>query len=274
MKRARRLGGCLILVLVCVAIAGGIWWVVRQARPRMASTIAPETLAFVDQADMMMEEVRHRETPYGTVKQFGAELDNGDSVLFDVDQEGAVVSFFRKNPVTGPATLSREEAESIAASYARRHYPDQSLAASAPEMSQQVDGDGNVTFYRFTWRKRDDRSGAYLPQSVSVEVNGRTGSVDGYSQLSEASTVDTQPSVDSGAAEQAAVDATAAYFSGYVTGETKLIVATVPLFEEAGEQALLWQVEVEGPADEHGVVPGALVFIDGVSGEVVGVYPR
>ncbi|MBN1315223.1 MAG: hypothetical protein JXA42_07140 [Anaerolineales bacterium] len=54
---------------------------------------------------------------------------------------------------------------------------------------------------------------------------------------------------------------------------TTLFVSTLPVFEPGGGQALLCCLVVEGTPDPSGYTPGAYIFLDAQSGEVVRVEP-
>lgn len=120
--------------------------------------------------------------------------------------------------------------------------------------------------------RTDPQSGAALPQEVRVRVNAQTGKVDSYSSLNVPVTVSTQPAVNRERAVQEALQAVKGLEEAQVVA-TALFVSTLPVFEPNGKQALLWSVVVEGEPDTSGYTPGASVFLDAQSGQVVHIEP-
>lgn len=212
--------------------------------------------------------------PFGTTDVYTATLVTGELARFKVDAEtGEVLGFALYGQAAGEVKVSAEEAQAIALAFTRDHYQGFDAAAFTLRQAGLVDhGDQALRFYSYWWVQIDSASGALLPAEVRVQVNSRTGAVEYYSAVRAAASVPTQPKLDRPAAEGAAVNAV----EGLENAKPKdalLSVMLVPLRVPTGKQALLWQVAVEGKPDEQGYVPGAIVFLDALTGEVIAVEP-
>lgn len=229
---------------------------------------------FSGEPNLTLEEGEPHSTAFGEAQAYFARLSNGDRVRFETDVEtGEVIGFFRYEQPAQTVVIDLEEAQATALACAKDHYngfDEAGLESIQPELIDH--GDKSPKFYFFWWIQTDPTSGAFLPNEVRVRVNAETGQVDSYASLRVQVTVSTQPQTDEQSAHDVALNAVKDLPGAQVVDAT-LAVSTLPVYEPNGEQALLWQVVVEGTPDATGYTPGAFVFIDAQSGEVVHIEP-
>ena len=272
-KHANRWSGCLFKLLIVLIVASSLYvWLTYQPSGR-AADLAPAISSFTGESEILIKQTGVEQTTYGTVKQYSANLENGDQVYFDVDKNGAVTSFFRAKQPNGEVRISIEQAKETAIDFATSHYQDLSWLDTA-QVSENLTGSNGSTnrFYTFVWTRQDSQSGAYLPQMLKIEVNAQTGQVDSCSMLNEPITISTIPAINRKTATQTAVSALPKAPT-FEVAEILLTITTIPIYEPNGQQALVWRITVIAQPDETGYVAGAVIFIDAQTGEILLIDP-
>lgn len=168
----------------------------------------------------------------------------------------------------------REAAASATATqYASTHFDGYGSAGLSMSQSELVThGKNTEKYYAFTWTKKDPASGALLPVAVTVRINAESGAVLSYDSLDVAVTVDTTPAIDRAQSGQTALLAVGSSVPSARVSDATLAVATDPPDDPRGDQALVWQVVIEG-SDDAGYASGAFVYVDARSGHVLKVDP-
>lgn len=273
----RRRGGCiqtLGVILLVGLIAMAAWWLWRSSQDRPAAEVSPELQTMMRQPNVRVRAAGESATPYGTLLRYTANTQADGEVHFDVDKSGAVVGFFREGQRSNPVVLSLAQARSKAVEFGREHFPDPALLETQPQVAQLVTTQDEARYYRFVWFKRDEAAGAFLPQSLQIEVNAQSGRVDSYNRLYELTSVDTRPSVTQDTAEATVLSALTPYLDSIRATETTLVV-TRPVWKEGGgDQQLIWYIHVTGaPDEETGVTPGGFVAVDALTGTIADIEP-
>jgi hypothetical protein len=272
-KRRSRFWGCLWRIFGVFLIAGGIYFVLTYKTSGRAADLVPAISTFTGEPNMIIKQTGVEQASYGSVKRYSGNLANGDQAYFDIDDNGAVTSFLRAKQPNGEVRVSKEQARETALDFAATHYRDLSWMDTAQINENLTGTDGSSNrFYTFQWVSQDPRSGATLPQMLKIEVNAQTGQVDRTLMVNEPVTISTIPSINKQTAIQTALSALPKTPKFEVV-EVSLTVATVPLYEPNGKQALIWTVTVTAKPDKTGYVAGATVFIDAQTGEVLLVDP-
>jgi hypothetical protein len=261
-------------VLILLAIALGALWVLIQLSPwKLAARVAPAIADFTGEAGLRVRELREEETSLGQMVQYQGQLKSGELALFDVDNKGNVVGFFRQYQPGMAVTISLETAQQVADSFVRQHYTSPSLIEGPPDTAELVGSIEGVRFYRFVWFGSDAETGSLLPQQVCVEVSAQNGQVDGYYALDQAVTVSARPQVDRQTAEQAALGIVSSGEPLPAVERYDLVITTVPLLDPEGKQALVWRFTLAWPPDESGYTPMLDVIVDAQTGELLSVEP-
>jgi hypothetical protein len=257
-----------------IALAAIILWLLPRSVERPASQISPEIQTIVPEPELSVKRTGEIATNYGTFQSFVAKTEQGHSVRFDVDDNSEVVGFYREHQTASAVILTLEQARSRAIDFGKLHFPDPELLDSPPDIAELIDLQDGRFYYRFVWQGRDTISGAYLPQTLRIEINAESGIVDSYVRLYERVTVDTKPQIESLAAEQIAINMINPYFSVTAKPETTLAV-TRPIWKiEGGNQLLVWQIHLSGAFDkEKGITPSAIVFVDALTGTLLHIEP-
>lgn len=290
MKRQRALAQAVVVVMLVILLPGCRLFAQlgQNVDPTPAPTAAeaeqapvPDPqhssaiLEFSGESDLALVPESSQARPFGgTSQRYTATSPEGDPLLFEVDAEtGEVVRFLRGSEPAYEVTVDLSTAKSAARSFVEQHYAGFSNAGLDLARAELVDlGAGTAKFYTFWWIERDPDSGAYLPNEVKVQVNAATGEIDTYAGQRVDVTVATEPAVDRETASTTALEALPNLPGARATATT-LAVSTLPVGEPGGEQALLWQVVIEGAEDANGYIPGASVFLDAQTGEIVHVSP-
>ena len=260
-----------ILLLLALGVTG-VWWLLDRSKIPSTSKVSSEISNFVQESDFTVKRLRDHDTSSGKVHVYQAEMKSGETVLFDVDEDGSVVGFLRLGRKANTVSLSQEEAASVAKAFAKQRYADPPLLDLTPDEAELVDAQEDKKYYLFQWIKKDMRSGALLPQSVQVQVNAQTGEIDGYAFIDEPVTVDTLPDTGRLSAERVALDVVREYIAAPSVEETKLIVTNFPLLDPNGKQTLIWQIDIiGGKPGEIDIIPEVLVLLDANTGEILQV---
>lgn len=262
----------LSVILIVIAIVA-IWWVSQQPAGKPGRTAAPAIASFSGEPELVVEEIRHTDTPAGEVTQYGATLQNGDRVLFDVAGD-AVVGFFRRDQSSRTIVVSETTAQQAAIGFAVEHGVDPALVEAPPTHAGLANSAGTHQSYRFVWTARDPVSGARLPHTAQVTVNAETGQVDSFNYVKIPVTVRTVPSVPAAAAEALTVEALQPFLPGARVVGQELVVGSVPLFAPQGTQSLLWQLELRGIRTREGFTPAATAFVDATTGTLLHVEAK
>lgn len=239
-----------------------------------AAEVSESIRRFAGEPELALVEGVARATAFGASRDYTAVLSTGDAVRFDVDvRTGEVTGFLRLNQTSGAVVVGLDQARDAALAFARAHYAGFDESVLRPERAELVDpGADSPKYYALWWVQVDPISGAYLPNEVQVRVNAESGQIDSYSSLRVDLTVSTQPQIDREAAVDLALQAVQGLEGASVVSAT-LAVSTLPVYEPNGRQALLWRVVVSGTPDATGYTPGASVFVDAQSGEIVHIEP-
>ena len=250
-------------------IVGGIYiWLTYKPSGR-AVDLAPAISSFTGETELIIKQTGVDQTSYGAVKQYYANLANGDQAYFNVDENGTVTSFFRANQPNGEVRISVERARKTAMDFATARYPDLSWLDTVQPSENLTGTDGSSNrFYSLRWIRQDPKSGAILPQMLKIEVNAQTGQVDRCSMLNEPVTVSTMPTIDQQTAIQTALSVLPET-PAFEVAEVLLTVTTIPIYEPNGQQALVWRITVTAKPDKTGYVAGAVIFIDAQTGNVL-----
>src|SRR3989304_3335652 len=123
-RQRTRFSGCFLRVLGVLMIVGGIYiWLTYKPSGR-AVDLAPAISSFTGETELIIKQTGVDQTSYGAVKQYYANLANGDQAYFNVDENGTVTSFFRANQPNGEVRISIERARKTAMDFATARYPD------------------------------------------------------------------------------------------------------------------------------------------------------
>jgi hypothetical protein len=235
--------------------------------------------AFLGDPDVALTAGEVRSLAFGQqVRIYWAMLDDNTRARLEVNQQtGEVVGFLRLGPAPRRVVIDMETAQATALAFAQQHY--QGFTGASPNTAampliQAISPDNeeeSPKFYSFHWVKTAPGSGALLPSEVRIRVNAKTGQVASYDSLCIAVTVSTQPQIDEATAHKIALEALEGLESHETASVVKstLAVSTVPVYEPAGEQALLWRVVVEGPVGATSYAVRGVVFIDAHTGKVM-----
>lgn len=272
-KRRNSMSGCLSKFLIGLIVLGGLYiWFTYQPSGH-AADLAPAISSFTGEPDIFVKQTGTEQTSYGRIKQYSANLANGDQVYFDVDKNGAVASFFRSKQPNGEVRITLEQARKKASNFAATHYKNLSWLDTA-QISENLTGMNGSSnrFYSFRWINQDSGSGAYLPQMLKIDINAQTGQVDSCTMLNEPITVSTMPAIDQKTAIQTALSALPET-PIFEVSKVLLTVTTIPVYKANGEQALVWSVAVTAKPDKTGYVAGAVIFIDAQTGKILSIDP-
>lgn len=273
-KRRNNMSGCLSkLLLILLIVLGGLYiWSIYQPSG-YATELAPAISSFTGEPDIFVKQTGTEQTTYGRIKQYSANLANGDQVYFDVDKNGDVANFFRAKQPNGEVRITLEQARKKATDFAATHYKNLSWLDSA-QISENLTGTNGSSnrFYTFRWINQDPESGAYLPQVLKIDINAQTGQIDNCTMLNEPITVSTMPAIDQKTAIKTALSAIPET-PIFEASKVLLIVTTIPIYKPNGEQTLVWCVTVTAKPDKTGYVAGAVIFIDAQTGKILSIDP-
>jgi hypothetical protein len=233
----------------------------------------PAISAFAGEPDLRVEKGEVQAMAFGQQAQvYEGNIRNGDKVRFEMDTKtGEVVGFFRFNQTGEEVKVDQSTAQTNALAFVKQHYPNFKNLNPILERAELIK-QGNLASYFFLWVRIDPASGAYLPDMVSIRVNASTGQVDSYLSRQVAVTISTTPATSKNQALEIAQTQSAAIPDAKVIS-SNLMVATLPLNEPDGEQALLWYIVIQGAPDAQDIVPGCIIIIDAQTGEVISVDP-
>lgn len=275
MKNKKSTTGCsrtLVLLFLIVILIIGCIWAILPGLEKPATQVSPEIVDILGDPEYRVRHTQVKTTPYRKLHEYTTTLDDGTEMFFDVDPDTQdLLGLYRSGQESSSVNLDLAAAQTIAEKFVQAHYPHpESLQFMQlqSELSQFI----GKKVYVFEWIMLDNTSGARLPSSIRIQVNAENGQVDSYVGIHEVVTVSTKPKVTQTEAENLALSLVTKYPNMQVTHCT-LAVATLPLFEPSGTQALVWQIRVQGPSDENGTIPGGDVYVNALSGEVVAAIP-
>jgi uncharacterized membrane protein YkoI len=269
-KQPGRRGGCLVYLLLLVFLTGLALWYFYGTE-RKAADAAPAIVAFTGESGILVKPVERKESQFGAIKTYSAQLSDGAPVTFDVDEStGQVVGFFRSGQTSHETRIDQQQALQIAIEFGTTRYQDAGIFSSAPAQARLVTG-GDSNYYYFNWVKADPSTGAFLPQAVKIQVNAQTGQVDSYYTVFQHVTISLNPQITRESAEQIALNAMT-NLPGAQIRESLLTVSTVPIHEANGQQSLIWVVTLQGASD-NGYDLGVVVYIDAMTGTILLVEP-
>ncbi len=264
---------CLIFLVVLAVAAAGIWLFLRLGPYQSAAKISPEMAGFLGKPDEVVERLRYRDTPYGKVGQYKADLKTGETAYFDVDKDKKVTGYFLTGQHAGSVAVQKEQAIATARKFALQHYPDEALLNEPPETASLVSSQEDARYYEIAWVKRDAATNALLPQSAQVQVNAQTGAIIGYQRVYLENLPAVAANVTKDAASETSTKTMQQYFDQPEVVEADLLLTTIPMNDPKGVLKSVWQVHVRGTSDMPEVVPEAVVLIDAVTGKVIEIIP-
>lgn len=272
-KQQKRPLGCLVRVLIAIFVIGAIYFWVTYKPSGRAIDLSPAIANFTGEPNMQIKQTGSEQTAYGSITQYSGKLSNGDTAYFDVDSKGNLKGFFRGNQPSSEVLISIEQARKTALDFASAHYPDSSWLQSV-QINENLTGTNGSSnrFYTFMWVNQDPNSGAYLPQTLKIEINAQTGQVDSYLAVNEPVTISTVPAINQEKATEIAFK-TLPSTPEFKVAEISLLVTTVPIYENNGQQALVWRITLVAEPDETGYITGATVFVNAQTGEVLLIDP-
>lgn len=270
---SERKPSCALITVLLLALLALGYWLSQRSAVHPASTAAPAIASFAGEPELMVKELRQIDSPIGEITQYGTTLQSGEDVLFDVE-DGQVVGFFRRGQSSNTMNVSEATAEQSAIRFAIDHNVDPVIIEAPPIIAEVSTSNRSYQHYRFIWTERDPNSGAYLPHALQITVNAETGQVDSYNYVNEPVMVSTEPSVSGQMAAEIVLETVQPILPGAAVTGRMLVVGSVPLFSPAGDQTLLWQIEIEGASSEGGITPAATAFVDAATGEVLQLEPK
>lgn len=260
----------ILLLLLLIAIATIVWIMLPMEKP--AAQVSPEIVEILGAPDHKVRQTQVKTTPYRKLREYSTVLDDGTVAFFEVDPNTQdLLGFYRSGQQSSSINVDLTTAQRIAEEFALAHYPYPEFLKAAQPQSKFAQLMGKQV-YVFDWFMLDSRSGAILPSSIQIQVNAESGQVDSYIGIYETVTISTSPTMTQTEAEQLALSLVTDYPNMQIAHST-LAVATLPLFEPNGTQALVWQIRVQGPPDESGHTPGGDVYLNALSGEIVAAIP-
>ena len=267
------IGAALLLV---GALAAGGWFYWQYHARKAAEARAREAVQqFAGTEEIILEHTDTYPHALGEMYEYTVEMPDGEKAIYDVDAKtGEVKNLFRLDQSARQVRIDATTALTLATTFAREHFADFDAMGFEMVQSELVDpGEDRDKYYLFVWRQADPQSGALLPNSVEIQINAENGQVNTYSAARAKVTVPTQPKIGEEEARRIALDVVREDLPGAQVEEIQLGVATVPILEPGGKQALLYKVVIKGAADASGYVPGFFVFIDAHTGQVIQVEP-
>lgn len=270
MKTCRTLTSLVVLCIACIVASASLCSC--RAKAKTAAEVSAALADFVNQPELPMMQMGSRESTLGKIRQYQSTQD-GERAVYDLDPQGEVVGFMKLGAKSKAVRLELEQAQALAAKFAKENYPDPSLVDQQPEQAGLLEGQEDRKVYHFRWVRHDPRSGAVLPQLVDVQVDAGTGEVVSFTRLFSAVTIDTQPAVDRAQAEQTVLETLQDYLNQPAVDSALLVVTQYPFDGKKGKQMLLWEFTVHGSADAVGLVPQGSIYVDAQSGEILEIVP-
>ena len=193
------------------------------------------------------------------------ELRSGDTT-YGVNPETGIVELviYGDNIGGTEVLLPMEEAEAVAATFARRHY--QAFPSLTLIESELLDH-GASKEYLFTWIEIID--GVPTPNKVFVSVNSATGKVIFYVGKYQSIEPFASPSVSDEKAKDTARDV---YKQETGVKDLKVGEPALEVIFVGGKQHLAWKVEVREVVAPDEIEMGAYLYIDACTGTVLQVF--
>ena len=160
---------------------------------------------------------------------------------------------------SGTIVYSQEEAREIARTYAEKNFPHFRDVNMTLIDEMLLDHGSGGYEYEFYWAVV--REGVLTPSIVIIFINPSSGKITNFNAVHRDVTISLTPEIR----EEDAITRAMTAFPGIVPVETH---ASLSVFVDSGNQALIWNIEIKGKPKE-GIIQGGTVIIDAMTGKTL-----